>query len=106
MFPFSGNTYINYGKSGTINCDIKSRFNMQISWFKETSLNKFEPIINSTKFIISSDQTKLTIHSVDEISRGKYTCKAFIIGDEDTNHVLSRNVSIMKVGKHESSFLS
>lgn len=79
---------------------------MKISWFKENSLKKLEPINNSPNFLISNDKSELTIHNVNENTDGKYVCKAFLIGDESTNHVLSSTVHIMKVGKHRYLYVS
>lgn len=104
MFLFSETKHIPYGKSGTIHCNIKSSFNMQINWFRETRSNKLELIENSPKFSISKDETELTIKNMGENTEGKYVCEAFIIGDDSTKHVLSRKVHIQKAGRYIYSY--
>lgn len=100
MYSLSGTKHIRYGNSGTINCNIKSSYNMKISWFREITSNKLELIENSARFSLSKDKTELTIKNMGENTEGKYFCEAFIIGDESTKHSLPRNVHILKVGKY------
>ncbi|KAH9643691.1 hypothetical protein HF086_001801 [Spodoptera exigua] len=86
---------LEYGKPGTITCDIKSRLPMDIHWYfiDEMSGTKKE-IANSNEYSITADKTQLRIKKVDLNSVGKYVCHAYLVNNRNVKKELSQRVEV------------
>ncbi|CAH0663930.1 unnamed protein product [Spodoptera exigua] len=86
---------LEYGKPGTITCDIKSRLPMDIHWYfiDEMSGTKKE-VANSNEYSITADKTQLRIKKVDLNSVGKYVCHAYLVNNRNVKKELSQRVEV------------
>ncbi|KAJ2945341.1 hypothetical protein O0L34_g9432 [Tuta absoluta] len=84
-------TRVKYGQNQAISCGVTSKFPVKITWIKETE----GLITDSDKYSVISNGKVLQIKKATLESSGRYICKVFIAGDEQTQE--SRETSVQVI---------